>query len=150
MSEALYGTVTLVVGARSYTLQPTLEAALRIESRFGGLRGGLEAMRLMSIGACADVIIARRGLQPEQHATVATEVFKAGVSKVSNELVRYITYLLNPCRRASPNGESPRRPAQRREKWQLRRLSVRRSHRLAWLAARNRMAHTHPSDHARA
>ncbi|MFV3286880.1 hypothetical protein ACNFCI_22965 [Pseudomonas sp. NY15356] len=96
MSEALYGTVTLVVGARSYTLQPTLEAALRIESRFSGLRGGLEAMRLMSIGACADVIIAGAGLQPEQHATVATEVFNAGVSKVSNELVRYITYLLNP------------------------------------------------------
>lgn len=33
MSEALHGTVTLVIGARTYTLQPTLEAALKIESR---------------------------------------------------------------------------------------------------------------------
>ncbi|XPG01977.1 hypothetical protein P4833_24510 [Pseudomonas aeruginosa] len=40
MSEALHGTVTLVIGARTYILQPTLEAALKIESRFGGLRPG--------------------------------------------------------------------------------------------------------------
>ena len=42
MSEALHGAVTLVIGARSYTLKPTLDAALRIEARFGGLRAALE------------------------------------------------------------------------------------------------------------
>lgn len=96
MSEALHGTVTLVVGARSYILQPTLEAALQIETRFGGLRGGLEATRLMAIGACADIIVAGAGLRPEQHATVANEVFQTGVAKVSAKLAEYITFLLNP------------------------------------------------------
>ena len=60
MSEALYGTITLVVGARTYTLRPTLEAALLIEARFGGLRGALESMRLMSISSSADIIVVRR------------------------------------------------------------------------------------------
>ncbi|AIN57802.1 MULTISPECIES: hypothetical protein [Pseudomonas] len=96
MSEALYGTTTLVVGARTYTLQPTLEAALRIETRFGGLRGALEAMRLMSIGSTADIIIAGAGLKPDQHTEVATGVFQTGVAKVSTELIEYLTVLLNP------------------------------------------------------
>ncbi|MDH0300626.1 hypothetical protein WR25_00993 [Diploscapter pachys] len=96
MSEALYGTTTLVVGARTYTLQPTLEAALLIESRFGGLRAALEAMRLMSIGASADIIVAGAGLKPEQHTEVANGVFQTGVAKVSAELTAYLTVLLNP------------------------------------------------------
>ncbi|MBS6036510.1 MULTISPECIES: hypothetical protein [Pseudomonas] len=96
MSEALYGTTTLVVGARSYTLRPTLEAALLIESRFGGLRGALESMRLMSIGASADIIVAGASLQADQHAQVAAEVFQTGVAKVSAQLTDFITVLLNP------------------------------------------------------
>lgn len=75
MSEALHGTITLVIGARSYTLKPTLDAALRIETRFGGLRGALEAMRLMSIAACADILVAGADLKPDQHAVIAGEVF---------------------------------------------------------------------------
>ncbi len=96
MSETLHGTVTLVIGARTYTLQPTLEAALKIEARFGGLRGALEALRLLSIGACADIVVAGAGLKPEAHAAVATEIFQTGVTKVSTELTSYIAGLLNP------------------------------------------------------
>ncbi|MEB8055812.1 hypothetical protein [Pseudomonas fulva] len=96
MSEALYGTITLVVGARTYTLRPTLEAALLIEVRFGGLRGALESMRLMSISSSADIIVAGAGLGADKHAQVATEVFQTGVAKVSTQLVDFITVLLNP------------------------------------------------------
>lgn len=96
MSDALRGTVTLVIGARTYTLQPTLEAALRIESRFGGLRAALESMRMMSIGSSAEVVLAGAGLDAAQHATVATEIFQTGVAKVAAQLTEYITYLLNP------------------------------------------------------
>lgn len=96
MSEALHGTVTLVIGARSYTLKPTLDAALRIETRFGGLRGALESMRLMSIASCADIVIAGANLKPDQHAVVAGEVFHTGVARVSAELTEFITVLLNP------------------------------------------------------
>ncbi len=81
MSEALHGTVTLVIGARTYTLQPTLEAALKIESRFGGLRPAMESMRLLSIGACADVVIAAAGLKPEEHTTLATQVSRLAWSR---------------------------------------------------------------------
>ncbi|MFV3402873.1 hypothetical protein ACNFIC_02810 [Pseudomonas sp. NY15463] len=96
MSEVLHGTVTLVIGARSYTLKPTLDAALRIEARFGGLRAALESMRLMSIAACADIVIAGAGLAPEQHPVIAGEVFHTGVAKVSGQLTGFITVLLNP------------------------------------------------------
>ncbi|MCY1371461.1 hypothetical protein D3C76_489890 [compost metagenome] len=96
MSEALHGTVTLVIGARTYTLQPTLDAALRIESRFGGLRGALESLRMLSIAACADVVIAGAGLKPEEHTQVASQVFETGVAKVANGLTEYVTGLLNP------------------------------------------------------
>ncbi|MFY8546479.1 hypothetical protein [Pseudomonas aeruginosa] len=96
MSEALHGTVTLVIGARTYTLQPTLEAALKIESRFGGLRPAMESMRLLSIGACADVVIAAAGLTPEEHTTLATQVFETGVVKVSAQLTDYMAGLLSP------------------------------------------------------
>ncbi|MFG0630081.1 hypothetical protein [Pseudomonas sp. xss_2] len=96
MSEALYGTVTLVVGARTYTLRPTLEAALLIESRFGGLRGALESMRLMGIAASADIIVAGAGLDADKHAQVAAEVFQTGVAKVSAQLSGFLSVLLNP------------------------------------------------------
>lgn len=96
MSEALHGTITLVIGARSYTLRPTLDAALRIEHRFGGLRGALESMRLMSIAACADIVIAGADLKPDQHPAIAGEVFHTGVAKVSGQLTEFITFLLNP------------------------------------------------------
>ena len=96
MSEALHGTITLVIGARSYTLKPTLDAALRIETRFGGLRGALEAMRLMSIAACADILVAGADLKPDQHAVIAGELFHTGVAKVSGQLTDFITVLLNP------------------------------------------------------
>lgn len=96
MSEANHGTITLVVGGRSYTLQPTLEAALRIESRFGGLRGALESLRLLSIGATADIIVAGAGLKAEAHAEVAAGVFSTGVSKISSELSPFIAALLSP------------------------------------------------------
>ncbi|CAI3806635.1 hypothetical protein GLGCALEP_04279 [Pseudomonas sp. MM221] len=96
MSEALHGTVTLVIGARSYTLKPTLDAALRVETRFGGLRPALEAMRMMSIAACADIVVAGADLKPDQHAVVAGEVFHTGVAKVSGQLTEFITVLLNP------------------------------------------------------
>ncbi|MFS0827594.1 hypothetical protein [Pseudomonas phoenicis] len=96
MSDALYGTTTVQLGARFYTLKPTLDAALRIEARFGGLRGALEAMRLMSIAACADIVIAGAALKPEDHKTIANEVFETGVSKVSVQLTNFISVLLNP------------------------------------------------------
>lgn len=96
MSEALHGTVTLVIGARTYTLQPTLEAALRIESHFGGLRGALESMRMLSIGASAEVVLAGAGINAAQHAVVASEIFQTGVAKVAAQLTEYITFLLNP------------------------------------------------------
>lgn len=96
MSEALHGTVTLLIGARSYTLKPTLDAALRIEARFGGLRGALEAMRLMSIAACADIVVAGADLKPDQHPIIAGEVFHTGVAQVSGKLTEFITFLLNP------------------------------------------------------
>ncbi|KRW62335.1 hypothetical protein [Pseudomonas sp. TTU2014-080ASC] len=96
MSDVLHGTVTVVIGARVYTLQPTLEAALRIETRFGGLRGALESLRLLSIGACADIVVAGAGLRPDEHTDVAAAIFKTGVSKVSTELTPFIVALLNP------------------------------------------------------
>ncbi len=96
MSESLYGTVTLVIGGRSYTLKPTLDAALLIESRFGGLRAALESMRLMSIAACADIIIAGANLKPDEHSVIAGDVFRTGVAKVSGQLTDFITVLLNP------------------------------------------------------
>lgn len=96
MSEALHGTVTLVIGARTYTLKPTLEAALRIESHFGGLRAALESMRMLGIGASAEVVLAGAGLNADQHATVASEIFHSGVAKVATKLSEFITFLLNP------------------------------------------------------
>ncbi|HEP8488359.1 TPA: hypothetical protein VDT98_005904 [Pseudomonas aeruginosa] len=96
MSESMHGTVTLVVGARTFTLQPTLEAALRIETRFGGLRPALDALRTFSIAACADIVVAGAGLKPEEHTTLATQVFETGVVRVSAQLIDYITGLLSP------------------------------------------------------
>lgn len=96
MSEANHGTITIVVGGRSYTLLPTLEAALRIEARFGGLRGALESLRLLSIASAADIVVAGAGLKQEAHGEVAAAVFSTGVSKVCAELTPYIAVLLNP------------------------------------------------------
>ena len=95
MSEVSHGTVTLVIGAGTSHAAADPEAALKIELRFGGLRPAMESMRLLSIGACADVVIAAAGLKPEEHTTLATQVFETG-GRVSAQLTDYITGLLSP------------------------------------------------------
>lgn len=96
MSKTLRGTMTVTLLDDEYTLKPTLDAVRKIEARFGGLRGALEALSGMSVEVCAIVIAAGAGLGQRQAKELPEAVFETGVADVTAQLLPYISVLMNP------------------------------------------------------
>lgn len=95
-SKTLRGTTTVTVGATEYKLTPTLGAVRAIEAHFGGLMGAVRAVREHSVDGCANLIAAGAGLDAAQAAALPEEVWQAGVVNVGQQLVSYVSVLLDP------------------------------------------------------
>lgn len=109
MSKTTRGTVIIALGDKELTLKPTLDAVRKIEARFGGLRGALQAAGELSIEATSHIIAAGAGLKPDAAKALPEQVFQAGVSDVSPQLVPYILFLMNPSQKDEAdegNGQS--------------------------------------------
>lgn len=96
MSKAIYGTVQLTVGDHSFTLKPTLQAVLKIEQRFGGLRPALEVCNMQNVEASSFIIAAGASLKEEQIKALPEQVFQAGIVQVTAQVIPYLTLLMRP------------------------------------------------------
>lgn len=94
--DLLHGTVAVTVGDKTYTLKPTLEAALKIEARFGGLRGALNALNALTIEGASFVIAAGARLKDDEVKGLAERVFQSGITGITAQVVPYVSALLNP------------------------------------------------------
>lgn len=95
-SKTLYGKTTVSVGDFEFELEPTLDAARKIEQRFGGLRPALDALSALSVEAVSIAIIAGANLTAKEAKEVPAAVFDAGIASVTAQVVPYISALLNP------------------------------------------------------
>lgn len=96
MNDVLHGTVVVAIGGREFTLKPTLEAALKIERRFGGLRPAYDSVRLLSIDALAHVIAAGARLKEDEAEALPEKIFSEGVGGVTAQVMPFLGALLSP------------------------------------------------------
>lgn len=96
MSKVKRGTVELDLDGEVYELRPTLSAYEKIEARFGGLRGALEAMTRISVTDLAHVIAAGSGKGQRDMQKIKEGVFNQGVDSVTEQVGPFVLALFNP------------------------------------------------------
>jgi hypothetical protein len=96
MSRVTRGVVECEIDGELYTLRPTLDAYRRIQQRFGGLRGALEALTALNTDHLAHIVAAGAGIHRKQVEEVERRIFNQGVPEVIEMISPFVTALLNP------------------------------------------------------
>lgn len=96
MSKTLHGTYTVTLGDEDYELRPTLGAYRKIQQRFGGLRGALEAIGQLNVDNLAHIIAAGADLDKRAAKDLDQAVFDQGVADVTEQIAPFLTAMFNP------------------------------------------------------
>lgn len=96
MSKVKHGTVFIDMGGEVYELRPTLAAYEKIEARFGGLRGALEALTRLSITDLAHIVAAGSSKGQRDIKSIKEAIFDEGVDVVTERVAPFVTALFNP------------------------------------------------------
>jgi hypothetical protein len=99
-----HGVIEISMDGEIYELRPTLKAMKRIQTRFGGLRGALEAIAALNVESVAYIIAAGADAPPRDIPDIEQKVFDEGVSNVTEQIVPFVTAMINP-RGLSSEGE---------------------------------------------
>jgi hypothetical protein len=95
-----HGEITVELGDEVYELRPTLKAMKKIQQRFGGIRGALEAVSQLNVEHIAAIIAAGSNFGSREIPDIEEAVFQAGLPQATEQVVPFLTALLNP------NGDS--------------------------------------------
>lgn len=79
-----------------YELRPTLRAFQRLQTRFGGLRGVIEALGQLNIESVSQIIAAGVSADRKQLQEIQEQVFETGVADVTEAVTPYVNVLLDP------------------------------------------------------
>jgi hypothetical protein len=96
MSRVDRGTIELEMDGEVYELRPTLEAFKKIQARFGGLRGALEAIGQMNSEHLANIILAGTSGPRRDLAKIEEQIFNEGLATVTEAIAPFVTTLFNP------------------------------------------------------
>ena len=88
--------VVIDLGGAVYELRPTLKAMKKIQARFGGLAGAAEALKQLNSEHIAAIVSAGSNAAPRDIADIEEAVFSQGIASATEQVVPYITLLLNP------------------------------------------------------
>lgn len=91
-----HGEIQIELGDEVYELRPTLKAMKKIQSRFGGLRGAMEALGQLNIETIAAIISAGANTTPRELSGIEEAVFQHGVAGATEQVVPFVTKLMNP------------------------------------------------------
>lgn len=94
------GEIVLELGDETYELRPTLKAMKKIQSRFGGIRGAMEALTQLNVEHVAAIVAAGANCVPREIPALEEAIFSHGITPVTEQVVPFVTALLNP------NGDS--------------------------------------------
>lgn len=96
MSKTLHGTITVTLRGEDYELHPTLDAYRKIQQRFGGLRGALEAIGQLNVDHLVAIIVAGAGLEKRDSKGLDQAVFIQGIADVTEQVAPFLTALFKP------------------------------------------------------
>lgn len=96
MSRVNRGTVEVEIDGEVYELRPTLDAFKKIQARFGGLRGALEAIAQMNSEHLANIIVAGSNAPRRDLAKIEEQIFNEGLASVTEAIAPFVTTLFNP------------------------------------------------------
>tara|TARA_R110000782_G_scaffold47256_1_gene104026 strand:+ start:8338 stop:8664 length:327 start_codon:yes stop_codon:yes gene_type:complete len=91
-----HGEVTIELGDEVYELRPSLKAMKKIQARFGGLRGAMEALGQLNVETIACIVSAGANATPRELADIEEAVFSHGIANATEQVVPFITCLMNP------------------------------------------------------
>jgi hypothetical protein len=91
-----HGETTVEINGEVYELRPSLGAMKKINARFGGLRGALEALQNLNIESVAAIIAAGAGLGAREANDVTENVFAHGIADATEQVFPFIEALFNP------------------------------------------------------
>lgn len=102
MSQTLYGTTDVIVGDETFTLVPTLKFVRWFELACGegGFGKAFEKIGKMSPDFLANVIVHGARLPQREHERLAEQVWQHGVGDIFEQLIPFITALMDPNDRA--------------------------------------------------
>lgn len=91
-----HGEIVVELNGAVYELRPTLKAMKRIQSRFNGLRGALEAVGQLNVEHVAAIIAAGVDAKPGDVQTIEENVFAHGIGPATEQVVPFVVALINP------------------------------------------------------
>lgn len=91
-----YGETSIELNGVEYTLRPTLKAMKKIQARFGGVRGALESLAHLNVEAVAAIVAAGCDSLPREIPDIEENVFAHGVGNATEQVVPFVTLLINP------------------------------------------------------
>lgn len=96
MSRVDHGVIECSINGTEYTLKPTLDAYRKIQARFGGLRGALEAISALNIEHLSHIVAAGAGIGRNKAVKIEEDIFLEGVGNVTESVAPFVTALFNP------------------------------------------------------
>lgn len=108
MSKITSGEVEIELDGTTYTLTPTLRAALTVNKSFGGFVKAND--RLMQFDLEAIILSIHAGLGDKSPDGLAEKVFAAGVTKLTPVAIEFVNILANGGRRYDPTEGKPENP----------------------------------------
>jgi len=91
-----HGETQIELGGEAFELRPTLKAMKKIQTRFGGLRGAMEALGQLNVEHIAAIVAAGSNALPRETPEIEEAVFSHGIANATEQVVPYLTSLMNP------------------------------------------------------
>lgn len=101
-----HGDIEVQLGDETYSLRPTLKAMKKIQSRFGGVRGAMDALTQLNSEHIAAIIAAGTDALPRDVPAIEEAVFQQGITSATEQVVAYVVALMNPSGDKEPDAES--------------------------------------------
>jgi hypothetical protein len=102
-----HGVITVDLDGEQYELRPSLLAMKKIQARFGGLRGALEAVGQLNVENIALIVAAGCNAKPAQMQDIEQAVYNQGIADATEQVVPFVTALMNPKGSDEPKKHRP-------------------------------------------
>lgn len=93
---ATRGWVNVELGDETLVLKPTLDALIKIERQFGGVRNAAERVQDLNLTILCQIIAAGAGLNKQEAKDLPEKVFEAGIVTCAGPASEFLATLLNP------------------------------------------------------
>ncbi|WP_430436865.1 hypothetical protein [Oceanibaculum nanhaiense] len=105
-SVATLGEVEIELDGETVTLKPTYGATTRIEKRFGGWQGAVQAAAAVNTETLAFIVQQGLGLKDSDYPRLREAVWRSGAMDLTGPVIRYLRILANGGKPLDEDGDS--------------------------------------------